>query len=187
MLAPNDFTSFTPQHIDGNLSLRVVAIEDAPALATFIEANRKHLSVFLSDLTDDICDVTTAARHLTDVVELRLQNILLEMHVWDGSRLCGALRLRDVDWQHRNAKIGYLLDANDQGRGVMNRVLTIFLRWAFDELAMHRIELRCDPRNAASIAVAQRLGFAYEGLARNAERRGEHYDDVMIFARLRTD
>jgi ribosomal-protein-serine acetyltransferase len=187
MPQPSDFDSFAPLHIDSALSLRAVALDDAMALAAFVDDNRDHLSVFLTDLTDEITDVTSAQRHLTDVLDLRLHKLLLEMHIWDGARLCGAVRLRDVDWQHRNAKIGYLLGASDQGRGVMARVLTTFLRWAFDELQLHRIELRCDPRNAASIAVAQRLGFTHEGLARGAERRGDHYDDVMIFARLCTD
>ena len=187
MLLPTDFQSFTPLQIDSTVWLRAVALEDAPALATFVDDNRAHLAVFLSDLTEEICDATSAARHLTDVLELRLHNILLEMHVWDGTRLCGAVRLRDVDWHHRNAKIGYLLGASDQGRGVMTRVLTTFLPWAFGQLQLHRLELRCDPRNAPSIAVAKRLGFTLEGIARGAERHGDQYDDVMIFARRCTD
>ena len=200
MSQPSDFDSFTPLHIDTALSLRAVAPDDAVALAAFVDDNRVHLSVFLSDLTDEITDVTSAERHLADVLDLRLHKLLLEMHIWDGARLCGAVRLRDIDWQHRNAKIGYLLGASEQGRGVITRVLTTFLAWAFDELQMHRIELRCDPRNAPSIAVAKRLGFTCEGIARGVERHGAHpwseraharsgahYDDVMIFARLCTD
>lgn len=200
MSQPSDFDSFTPLHIDTALSLRAVAPDDAVALAAFVDDNRVHLSLFLADLTDEIIDVTSAERHLADVLDLRLHKVLLEMHIWDGARLCGAVRLRDVDWQHRNAKIGYLLGASDQGRGVITRVLTTFLAWAFDELRMHRIELRCDPCNAPSIAVAKRLGFTCEGIARGIERHGAHpcserahagskdrYDDVMIFARLCTD
>ncbi len=187
MLQPCDFTSFAPLQLDDALSLRAVALDDAAALADFVDDNRAHLSVFLSDLTDEISDVTSAQRHLADVLDLRLHKLLLEMHIWDGARLCGAVRLRDVDWQHRNAKIGYLLGARDQGRGVITRVLTTFLAWAFHELQLHRIELRCDSRNATSIAVAKRLGFTCEGIARHAERRADQYDDVMIFARLSTD
>lgn len=187
MTLPCDFDRFAPLQLDNALSLRAVALDDAMALAAFVDDNRAHLAVFLSDLTDEISDVTSAQRHLAEVLDLRLHKLLLEMHIWDGARLCGAVRLRDVDWQHRNAKIGYLLGACEQGRGVITRVLTTFLRWAFDELQMHRIELRCDPDNASSIAVAKRLGFTYEGIARGVERHGDRYDDVMIFARLSTD
>ncbi|MBP9085926.1 MAG: GNAT family N-acetyltransferase [Kofleriaceae bacterium] len=186
-MQPRDFESFAPLQIDTTLWLRAVALEDAPALASFVDDNRAHLSVFLADLTDEICDATSAARHLADVLNLRLHKILLEMHVWDGARLCGAVRLRDVDWQHRHANIGYLLGARDQGSGVINRALTAFLAWVFEELQLHRVELRCDPRNAPSIAVAKRLGFTYEGTARGVECRGNDFEDVMIFARLRTD
>lgn len=200
MPQPSDFDRFAPLQIDTALSLRAVALADAVALAAFVDDNREHLSIFLTDLTDEITDTASAQRHLDDVLDLRAHKLLLEMHIWDGARLCGAVRLRDVDWHHRNAKIGYLLGATDQGRGVITRVLTTFLTWAFHDLQLHRIELRCDPRNAPSIAVAKRLGFTCEGIARGVERHGAHpwseraharsgdrYDDVMIFARLCTD
>ena len=187
MIRPADFASFVDLQLDDGVTLRAVAVEDAPALATFVTQNHDHLCRFLTDLTDEITDEASAHRHLLEVVESRATRTLLEMHIWDGSRLCGAVRLRDLDWHNRNGKIGYLLGASEQGRGVISRVLTVFLQWAFHTLQLQRIELRCDPRNAPSIRVAKRLGFTYEGIARSVERRGDHYNDVMIFARLSND
>ncbi len=45
----------------------------------------------------------------------------------------------------------------------------------------------CDSRDSASIAIANRSGFIYEGLGRRVERQGDREHDVMIFARLRTN
>ena len=40
-------------------------------------------------------------------------------------------------------------------------------RWAFDELAIARLELTCGPDNVASQRVAARCGFVREGLLRS--------------------
>ena len=44
----------------------------------------------------------------------------------------------------------------------------LMMRRAFDELGYRRYEWKCDSRNAASCAAAERLGFRYEGTFRNA-------------------
>lgn len=44
----------------------------------------------------------------------------------------------------------------------------LMLHRVFDELGYRRCEWKCDSRNAASRAAAERLGFTYEGLFRQA-------------------
>jgi ribosomal-protein-serine acetyltransferase len=66
-------------------------------------------------------------------------------------------------------------------------VVKRFVEWAFAELQLHRIELRCARGNAASTAVARRLEFLLEGTLRDGERLGDGYSDILVFARLSTD
>ena len=44
----------------------------------------------------------------------------------------------------------------------------LMMRRVFDELGYRRYEWKCDSLNAASRAAAQRLGFTYEGMFRQA-------------------
>jgi RimJ/RimL family protein N-acetyltransferase len=44
----------------------------------------------------------------------------------------------------------------------------LFMRHVFDELGYRRYEWKCDSRNAPSRRAAERLGFSYEGLFRQA-------------------
>jgi L-amino acid N-acyltransferase YncA len=44
----------------------------------------------------------------------------------------------------------------------------LMMRRAFDELGYRRYEWKCDALNAASRGAAERLGFTYEGLFRQA-------------------
>lgn len=46
--------------------------------------------------------------------------------------------------------------------------LFLLLRRAFDELGYRRVEWKCDSLNAPSARAAERLGFTYEGLFRQA-------------------
>ncbi len=45
----------------------------------------------------------------------------------------------------------------------------LMMRRAFDELGYRRYEWKCDSLNAASRAAAERLGFSYDGLFRQAQ------------------
>jgi RimJ/RimL family protein N-acetyltransferase len=55
-----------------------------------------------------------------------------------------------------------------QRRPAATETLYLLLRRAFDELGYRRCEWKCDALNAASRAAAERLGFRFEGLFRQA-------------------
>ena len=55
-----------------------------------------------------------------------------------------------------------------QRQPAATEAMFLMMRRAFDELGYRRYEWKCDSLNAASRAAAQRLGFTYEGLFRQA-------------------
>ena len=62
------------------------------------------------------------------------------------------------------------------------------VRFAFEELSLHRLEIRTDPANERSVKVAKALGFEYEGRLRQDERRPDGtYCDSLVFSRLAVD
>jgi ribosomal-protein-serine acetyltransferase len=183
----NSLSAFHSLSIDDNLVLRAVEREDAEALWAFILNNRDHLASFLIDLVDEISNESAAHAHLERVIELRTRGALLEMHIFEAGVLCGSVRLRNIDWHNRSGNIGYLIGASFQGRGIVTRTVDQFLKWAFANLQLHRIELRCAVENLASMAVASRLGFTLEGTLRDAERLNDQYCDILVFSRLHTD
>jgi ribosomal-protein-serine acetyltransferase len=187
MSLPCTLATFPPLAIGEDLVLRAVELEEAEALAAFVLVNRAHLATFLIDLVEEITDVSTARAHLERVIALRAQGSLLELHIHASDGLCGAVRLRNLDWRHRSGNIGYLVGAAYQGRGIVTRAVTRCIEWAFDELQLHRVELRCAADNTASAAVARRLGFTLEGRLRDGECLDGRYHDILVFSRLRTD
>ncbi|MCC0100252.1 GNAT family N-acetyltransferase [Streptomyces flavotricini] len=67
--------------------------------------------------------------------------------------------------RYQGASLGYAAFAPSAGRGYMAEGLTLALRYAFDELRLHRLEANIQPGNEASSGLARRLGFGYEGLS----------------------
>ncbi|MBB4635719.1 GNAT family N-acetyltransferase [Longimicrobium terrae] len=63
--------------------------------------------------------------------------------------------------------LGYGLDREYEGRGVMREALEAALGYMFTEQNMHRIEANYIPRNERSGRLLRRLGFVVEGFARD--------------------
>ena len=85
----------------------------------------------------------------------------------DASAVPGSASLYAIDLEQRTAAVGYWLFPAARGRGIATAAVQLLARWAFDELAIARLELTCGPDNEASQRVAARCGFVREGLLRS--------------------
>jgi ribosomal-protein-alanine N-acetyltransferase len=59
--------------------------------------------------------------------------------------------------------------------------------WAFGTLGLHRIEANHSTANPASCRVAERAGFAAEGVKRGEALHADGWHDMHLHARLATD
>ena len=65
----------------------------------------------------------------------------------------------------QSAFVGYWVDEAHAGNGYVPEAVVLTLRYAFDELGLHRIEAVIVPRNDRSRRVAAKLGLREEGTA----------------------
>jgi RimJ/RimL family protein N-acetyltransferase len=85
----------------------------------------------------------------------------------DAGAVLGGASLYAIDLDQRTGAIGYWLLPAARRRGIATAAVRLLARWAFDELALARLELTCGPDNEASQRVAARCGFAREGVLRS--------------------
>ncbi len=66
---------------------------------------------------------------------------------------------------HQNAYVGYWIDEALAGRGYMPESVVAVLRFSFEQLLLHRVQISIIPRNTASRRVVEKLGLRDEGVA----------------------
>ena len=107
--------------------------------------------------------------------------------VVEHRRIVGTAGVHSIDRRNASTALGYWLAADAQGRGLVTRAAAALCDRCFGELALHRVEIRAHPANVRSRAVAERLGFALEGTAREAEQHPDGFRDLVVYALLATD
>jgi ribosomal-protein-serine acetyltransferase len=168
------------------ISVIPVRLTDAHALASLVAENAGHLQMFLPKVVG-LGRVSAAEDHLQNMIDAGAQGELLEWHIFANERLCGAIRLNHIEHDNRKASVGYYLGQKYQGSGMATASVRAVLQFAFERLGFNRIELKCAVANVASQRVAERLGFAWEGLLRQAELVDGAYLDHFVYGLLRDD
>ncbi|MFI0357178.1 GNAT family N-acetyltransferase [Actinomadura sp. 9N407] len=63
----------------------------------------------------------------------------------------------------QSGSIAYAAFAPSAGQGYMSEGLTLVVRYAFEQLRLHRLEAQIQPGNHASLKLVRRVGFRHEG------------------------
>jgi RimJ/RimL family protein N-acetyltransferase len=97
-----------------------------------------------------------------------------EFYVWrvwepDGP-LVGSVDLHAIDRSVPSCEIGYWLRSDRTGQGLALEFVATVVEIAQTVLEVERLEARCDVRNERAWRLVERLGFTFEGIARNDER-----------------
>jgi ribosomal-protein-serine acetyltransferase len=102
-------------------------------------------------------------------------------------RLLGVVGLDSCIHLHRSCELGYWLRQDGTGQGLMTEAARCCVDFAFRRLGAHRIRCAAATDNFPSLRVISRLGFRFEGIARQAEYVANRWLDHAVFARLATD
>lgn len=87
----------------------------------------------------------------------------------------------------RRAELGYWLGRRWQGRGRMTRACRALLTHGFERLDLYRVQIACGVDNLPSRALAERLGFRFEGVLRGREWLAGRPHDHAVYGLLASD
>ncbi|MCI0393914.1 MAG: GNAT family N-acetyltransferase [Chloroflexi bacterium] len=99
----------------------------------------------------------------------------------NGNELLGYADINGILWTHGNGWIGIGLgDRGSWGKGYGREAMALILKFAFDELNLHRVQLTVFSYNERAIALYEKLGFTREGVYReHLLRDGRRYDMLL--------
>ncbi len=83
--------------------------------------------------------------------------------------------------------LGYWMGQRHAGKGHMTEAVSGALRFAFGDLALHRVEAACLPNNEPSRRLLERVGFRREGEARAYLRINGQWADHLLYGILSSD
>lgn len=170
MLSSNSMHEL-PELTTTRLRLWIPAPEDVPALLLYHEDNREHLMRWSPPAPPDLYTLAywqhRVGRDRRDYVEDRAARFVLGWRSEPGRIIgsCGFTEFARGPFQA--CTLGYGLDRNEQGKGVMTEALGVAIDFVFGTLRMHRIMASYMPTNERSGVLLRRLGFAVEGYARD--------------------
>jgi ribosomal-protein-serine acetyltransferase len=100
--------------------------------------------------------------------------------------LVGTLGARIESWS-QTAEIGFWLDAAHQGHGIVTRCVDAAVEHLVTVRGIARLEIRTAVGNDRTLAVAERCGFAREGVMRSAQSHPDGRRDLVVLARTAAD
>lgn len=113
-------------------------------------------------------------------------------YVWtmrEGDELLGLVGLHDVTrqqlaWRVDRAELGYWIGKQHRNRGYTTEGAQRALRFAFEDLGLHKVTVGCVADNAPSVKVIERLGFRFVGTQRAHFFRFDRWWDHLAYEML---
>ena len=103
--------------------------------------------------------------------------------VFVGPQLVGELNVSSVTrGPFQSCSIGYWIDQRHAGNGYIPEAVVAGLRFAFEDLAVHRVEIAIVPRNRRSRRVVEKLALRSEGVAQRFLEINGCWEDHERFA-----
>ena len=105
----------------------------------------------------------------------------------ESKRMIGTCGFTRFDFKHDSGEIGYVLNPDFRGMGLIPEAAAAVMKFGFQDLLLNRIEAKHLTGNEASRRVMEKLGMTYEGVSRGAMLIKGKYRDVHTCAILKSE
>jgi len=102
----------------------------------------------------------------------------------ESGEYVGSCGLSGIAQPHRRAGLGYWIRTPCTGRGYGTEAAGLVTQLGFAELDLNRVEMEIAVQNAASLRIAEKLGFTREGVLRQRLILPGGPTDMVVLSRL---
>jgi ribosomal-protein-serine acetyltransferase len=172
--------------VSDHITLKMRTVQDAEDFFTLVDKNREKFRTYLAWVDD-----TKSVKEVEDFIVRCSKSFEDKTGAdfgvqYDGVWI-GSMGFHGVDAINKKAAIGYWLDADYEGRGIMTECVKAIISYGFETLDLNRIEILCATTNTKSRAIPERLGFTLEGTLRQYHRINGAYVDDIVFSLLKSE
>jgi len=88
----------------------------------------------------------------------------------ENNAFIGLVDVKNIDWLVPKAELGYFIDVNYEGKGIITKALNNVITHLTKEYQFKKLLCRVNSQNLGSVNVALKNGFELEGTIRNDYR-----------------
>jgi RimJ/RimL family protein N-acetyltransferase len=168
---------------DARIRIRLRSDADTPALI----AACRDPEVPRWTRVPDGYDETHAAEWSVRAARLQEAGEAVPLAIADAEtdEFLGSIGIQEIDREEGRCDIGYFLAPDARGRGLMTSAVRLMTRWAFENLPVDRVQIKVQPENGRSRAVAERAGYTFEGVLRSHTVIKGRRQDMAMYSLLR--
>ncbi|MEM9918919.1 MAG: GNAT family N-acetyltransferase, partial [Bacteroidota bacterium] len=166
-----------------NPSIQLLSPQAVPPSKLFqlVDQQRDHLRQWLP-WVDQTTEEAHSERFLKESHLFNVGGQRLTTFISFQNQLVGAVSLVRIDKHNKLAEIGYWIDREQQGQGIVTRSCQALIRHVFTHKDLNRLEIRMATGNTRSRKIPLKLGFSHELKLRQALRIHDTYHDLEVFA-----
>ncbi|MBQ3494047.1 MAG: GNAT family N-acetyltransferase [Clostridia bacterium] len=114
-------------------------------------------------------------------------NQVLLWGIFFNDKLVGSVNISTLSFAHRCCEIGWGISPTFHRQGIAYEAISEFIKYIFNDLNMNKIKIVYWKPNVASGGLAKKLGFANEGVERQARYKNNEYIDVICCGLLKSE
>lgn len=142
---------------------------DHEAFYNLVNDNRPRLINFFPGTSARTTSIEETQEYMMEISENMQSKTYLPYIIIDKTtdRYIGLVDFKNMDWRVPKTEMGYLIDKDYEGFGIITRAAKLVIQYVIDQYDFKKILCRISPENPSSINVVKRLGFELEGKIRN--------------------
>lgn len=149
------------------LEIRLPEFSEAPLIAEFFIENEQHLAPWGPTLPEGITTEPYWLYRIGQERDAAMAGTKYRFFLFLAGAVVGYANLNEiVRGGTQSCTMSYCVAAKHEGKGLMSEALRELIRFAFQDINLHRIEACYQPKNVRSGRVLERLGFCVEATLR---------------------
>ena len=156
------FTPF-PRLITDRLVLRQLEMDDDEEIF-FLRSDENVNKYLVAPIAKTIGDARDFIRKINTVVANN-ESVYWGLTVKDSNKLIGTICIWNIEWEENKAEIGYVLNPDLQGKGLMQEAIAAVIEYGFQQMKLQCLDAVLHRDNKRSILLLERNGFVYHSVS----------------------
>ncbi|WP_075343756.1 GNAT family N-acetyltransferase [Tenacibaculum agarivorans] len=173
--------------VNSEIELKQIELSDSKDIFNAIDSQREYLGKWLPfvAVTKEISDTDKFIEFIINAPEDKREYVFV---IRKHNRFIGMVGFKDTDKENQKTEIAYWLSKEYQKQGIITKSVDKLCYFAFNELGINRIQIKCAVENKSSGKIPRRLDFKLEGVERQGELlTGNVFTDIEIYSKLKSE